>query len=114
MDVLPSLWLGVHVSEKRDLLQKAEGARGADPSLPTSKEYSVSLWLVASPWTQSRMSHPEGRYATTLHVTTQASRAGRMAGSEMWEDGDPKALCLQARKRGLERVKEWPRRLAYA
>ncbi|KAF3821890.1 hypothetical protein GH733_009447 [Mirounga leonina] len=47
------------------------------------------------------MSHPEGRHATTLHLTALASAgAGRTAGSEVWEDGDPKAFSLQV-KSGL-------------
>lgn len=79
VDVLPSLWLGVHVSEKRDLLQKAEGARGADPSLPASKEYSVSLWLVAAPMDTEPHVSPRGKVCDHL--------ARHRTGLQGWPDG---------------------------
>lgn len=46
--VLPSLWLGVCVSERPDLLQKAKRSRGTDSSLPVLRVGGVSLWLVAA------------------------------------------------------------------
>lgn len=91
--MLPSLWLGVYVSERPDLLQKAKRSQGTDSPLPVPRVGGVSLWLVAA------QLDAEGGYTTTLRLC-DTSVSGRPAGRRAlmgWEGGDTKALSLQAR-----------------
>lgn len=87
---------------------KAERAQGEDPSLPASKECGISWWSMGAHVDAETRVQPGRKVRKHIASRTQASPgAGRTAGPEVWDHGDPKALSLQARKRGLERGKEW-------
>lgn len=86
---------------RKGICFKAERAQGEDPSLPASKECGVSWWLAGAQADTETRVLPGRKVCKHIASCTQASPgAGRTAGPEVWDHGDPKALSLQVRKRG--------------